>query len=294
MLKNLDKLLALSLAFLAFSHNDLCAQVSLGNCVPNLAFEKTAWQIDHDLFAIHAIPKCGTHFIQRTIHLMTNQTIINRNVMIPKLAEACQHNQILRTFQPYHPDLMNILKNTGHKLIAMVRDPRDALVSHAFYMRTFADRPGDKTRRDFFVVGTNYDQLTFEQQIDSLISGSEHSPSYLDFYLERTGWAKNRESLTIRYEDLVGDAGGGNDEIKKAVVQQIINFIHLDISEEKLQYVLDNMYVNFGENTLEDKVFERSSIGNWRKFLSRDQIRLIKKKIGKEIIQLGYEKDYHW
>ncbi len=259
-----------------------------------MVFDRSSWQVDHDLFIIHAIPKCGTHYIQRTINLMTNQEIINRNVNVPKLTEACLNNQILRSFQPYQDALFQILKKTGHKTLSMIRDPRDALISHAFYMRTFANRPGDKTKRDFFTVGNDYDNLTFEQQIDSLIKGSEYSNSYIDFYRDRLGWALNPESLTVKYEDLVGNAGGGNDKIKRAVVLKIAEFINLDISDKKLQFVLDNMYVDFGEINLDDKVFEHSSIGNWRKFLSEKQINLIKKKIGKEIIQLGYEKNNNW
>jgi hypothetical protein len=259
-----------------------------------MVFDKSKWEYPHDLCIIHAIPKCGTHYIERTIHLMTNQQIAVRNITTNNLQQACSNNQIIRIFSPYSTQSANILKFAEHKIISLVRDPRDALISHAFYMRSFADRPGDKTKRDFFNVGVDYDTLTFEEQIDSLITGGEYSQSYIQYYLDRLGWALSKHSLTIKYEDLVGVAGGGHDELKKDAVLKIIEYIHLDITDEKLQFVLDNMYVDFGEKTLDDKVFERSSIGNWRKFLSRKQIKLIKKKIGKEIIQLGYEKNNNW
>lgn len=259
-----------------------------------MTFDKSNWENAHDLCIIHAIPKCGTHYIERTLHLMTDQTIVVNNITTENLQNACCRNQLIRIFCPYSVAQADLLKNARHKIIALVRDPRDALISHAFYMRTFADRKGEKTKRDFFTVGEDYDTLSFEEQITSLILGGKHSDSYLSYYKDRLGWALKKESLTIKYEDLVGLAGGGTDELKHKAVIKIIDYIHLLISEEKTQYVLDNMYVSFGEKALDDKVFERSSIGNWRKFLSETQIKLIKKKIGKEIIQLGYEKNNNW
>lgn len=261
----------------------------------SVAFDRSAWQVDHDLFVIHAIPKCGTHYIQRTIHLMTNQTIINRNINQAKLAEACASNQILRSFQPYHSDLTKILKETHHKAIAMVRDPRDALISHVFYMRDFPKNPnGDNTKRDFFTVGADFDELSLEQQITSLIVGDEHAQSYIDFYKERTGWALNSKILTIKYEDLLGTAGGGDDAIKRAKVIELAHFIHLDLTNEQLENVLDKMYVDYGDINADGKVFERSTTGNWRTFLTPKQKSLIKKRIGKELIRLGYAEDNNW
>lgn len=261
---------------------------------PTVVFDKSQWENRHDLCVIHAIPKCGTHYIERTVHLLTDQQIALRKITLENLQEACANNQIIRFFFPYSIQEAEILKKHRHKIIALVRDPRDALVSHAFYMRTFANRPGNNIKRDFFRLGEKYDTLSFEQQITSLIVGGEHSDSYIRYYLDRLGWALNKRCLTIKYEDLVGNAGGGNDEIKKAAVLKIVNFINLDITEERLQMALDNMYVDFGEKTLDDKVFERSSIGNWTKFLSYEQVELIKEMIGNEIIQLGYEKSNNW
>jgi len=261
-----------------------------------MAFIKSAWQVDHDLFAVHVIPKCGTHFIQRTLQLMTGQLTVNRNLSAGKLAEACNDNKILRTFQPYNKQLSQFLKSYDHKFIAVIRDPRDALISHVFYMRNFPqNEEGDNTKRDFFVVGSNFDNLTLDEQISSLINGKNGCMSYIDFYKERIGWALNPSHLTVKYEDLLSREGGGNNKVQRATVKEIAAFINLSLSAEQLENVLANMYKDFGENQLEDgRVFERATTGNWRTFLNEEHKEAIKKKIGKEMIKLGYVKDTKW
>ncbi len=58
----------------------------------------------------------------------------------------------MRTFQPYQDFFFQTLKDAGHKTISMVRDPRDALISHVFYMRNYPKNPnGDNRKRDFFI-----------------------------------------------------------------------------------------------------------------------------------------------
>jgi len=260
-----------------------------------MSFIKTR-QMNHDLFALHVIPKCGTHFIQRTLQLMTGQMTINRNLNLEKLTEAYNDNKILRTFQPYQPAFSLLLQRNEHKLISVIRDPRDALISHVFYMRNFPKDPnGDNTKRDFFTVGENFDTLSLDKQITSLIKGENGCMSYIDFYKERIGWALDPVNLAIKYEELLGTLGGGDDKIQKAKVKQIAKFIHLKLTSQELQYVLDNMYVDFGENEVSDgRVFERATTGNWHTFLTEKHKKSIKQKIGKEIIQLGYDKDNKW
>ncbi len=261
-----------------------------------MTFNKTNWQTDHDLFAIHVIPKCGTHFIQHTLYLMTNQETSNFNLTVNKLSEVCSENKLLRTFQPYDKNLARLLVDADHKLISVIRDPRDALISHVFYMRTFSTRQTeDKTKRDFFTVGKNFDDLSLDEQITSLIKGENGCMSYIDFYKERIGWALNPRHLSIKYEEMLSREGGGTNKLQRMTVKKIAAFINLSLSNEQLENVLHNMYKNFGEKELEDgRVFERATTGNWRTFLTEEHKKEIKKRIGKEMIQLGYAEDTKW
>lgn len=262
-----------------------------------MAFLKTSWQIDHDLFALHVIPKCGTHYIQRVITLMTKQDVESSQVTLQNLTEFCNNNKILRTFQPYDSKLASTLKSYNHKVISVVRDPRDALISHVFYMRNYPWNPNtDNTHRDFFIVGKNFNNLSLEEQIDSLIEGKNGCMSYVDYYKQRVGWALNRAHLTIKFEELLPNEGGGKDAIQLRTVKRIAKFINIKMTDAQLQYVVDNMYVKREDNQLDDgRVFERGTKENWRTFLNKKQIKKIKERLNDDvIIPLGYEKNKNW
>lgn len=244
----------------------------------------------HDLFIIHGIPKCGTHFIRKTILFMTDRTFSPGIIFVAHLEDAFYNDKILMTTQPYAEKAAEILQENHHRVISLIRDPRDALVSQAFYMRSF---PG-QSKRDFFVIGPHYDDLTLDEQIFSLIYGSEHSPSYVDYYMERVGWALNPNHHVVKYEDLVGSDGGGEDERKLACLKGIADFIHLDATQEELEKVANKIYTNFGEVSHDHRSYKKASAGNWKEFLNEEHKAALKKKWGNLLIDLGYEETNDW
>ena len=138
----------------------------------------------HDRFVVHAIPKCGTHLIQRLGSLLTNQSFIHSGEInfTNELLLAERTNRLLRLFIPYNVTSRSILEDRKYKTIAMVRDPRDALISMLFYMRR---NWNGSTKRDFFVVDEDFDRLTLNEQISRLIAPQKNGMSYINYYLGR-------------------------------------------------------------------------------------------------------------
>lgn len=257
-------------------------------------WDPSSWSVRHDLFLLHAIPKCGTHYIERIIRLITNKDVCCQNISHSNLRRAYRKKFIIRTFEPYSLEAMQLIEKNRHRLIALIRDPRDALISHVFYMRTYADDPNSKFNRDFFTVGANFDLLTLEKQIKSLIVGDRYAPSYIQFYKERMGWALQKNTLVVKFEDLVEDPIYNNKNAQEATILKIAQYLHLYITVDHLEYVLENMFVKRKDREENGKLFHRSSVGNWRTFLNEEHKALLKNLIGKELIQLGYEKDLDW
>lgn len=249
-------------------------------------------EVKHDKFVIHSIPKCGTHFIQHVITLMLNKSCPHSPLSIDALRKTECQNQILRIFDGYSTASLNLLKKENYKIITMVRDPRDALISLLFYMRSYK---GKGQRRDFYVVCPNFDDLSFDKQLEALIVGTKDMQSYLTFYTSLAGWALNPYSLMIRYEDLVGNEGGGSDALQAQAIQDIANYLNINLTNGLLNHILHNMYVKKGKNLVHEKnVFVRSSIGNWSTFMKKKHRKLFKKHAGNLLIQLGYEKNNDW
>lgn len=178
-----------------------------------------------------------------------------------------------------------------HKVVSMYRDPRDALVSHVFYMRKFK---GKERKRDFFWVSKDFDSLSFDDQLTALITGKDDMQSYLALFKSRMGWVKDPYSLPIRYEDLVGSQGGGNSKKQKRALVAIAKYLGMTLSNEKLQYVINNIYHAEDSKLQNNKEFKRATLGNWKKFFNKEHKILFKEHFGKQLIALGYEKDLNW
>lgn len=257
------------------------------SCPFNLSAQKNS----HDNFVIHSIPKCGTHFIQRIINLLTKQDIFNAQISENSLSQSSNEGIILRTHEPYSAEAFNLLINKDFKMIAMFRDPRDALISHLFYMRTFA---GKGRKRDFFVVSENFDELSFDEQLTLLITGTHDMESYLEYYFNRIKWVLKPYTLSVKYEDLVGSEGGGDDVLQRQAILDIANYIGLELSENKLNFVLNNMYVKKPDVQQDGNVFSRATSGNWKNFFKPSHTKLFKGRLKFLLVKLGYEKNSTW
>lgn len=249
-----------------------------------------AWSSEHSNFFIHSIPKCGTHYIQRIIQLMLPQDISLGEVSYKNLQAVNDKGAILRSHGPFSLAGQEIAYRANFKCVSMVRDPRDALISHLVYMDTFDHHVA---RRDFFVVGPGYDDLSLDDKITTLINGGNGTQSYIDYFVARIGWSLTPTSFMVRYEDLIGD-----DEVaqynKMNTILNLAAFMGLDLSIDHLSFVIENMYVKRKDIEKEGIVYERASSGNWKEFLNEDHKRLLKDKIGQILIMLGYERDYNW
>lgn len=289
---------------LAFSIQDL---------QKNHPFNKN-WTTTHDPFYAHAIPKCGVFQMRRLCHLLTSQQLrfqtINQ-ILRKKFNE--QHN-VMMTCETFTPNALEILKSTPYKMIVIIRDPRDALISQVHYMRLFGMRKNSSKRRDFFSVGADFDTISLDQQITSLIQGDEHAESYIDYYKQRLGWALSGYAHIIKYEDIAGSAGNQlsdetqqaqQDEIKLQTIRKLANYLNMNLSDDHLQYIFDNLYYNQtpyagikppvdGQDIMDSQIYKRASTGQWKNFLNESHKLLLKATVGEELIQLGYESDFNW
>lgn len=260
----------------------------------NLQMDAKNASYKHSPFVVHSIPKCGTHFIQRTMTLLTKQKFRHsgENNFENHLEDAEKRNLLLRLFGPHTQIGNQILTKKRYKLVAMIRDPRDALISLLFYMRRGW---GDTSRRDFFIVDHDFDSLSLDEQIMSLIEPRKNGLSYLNYYNSRIGWALSPKSLIVKYEDLVGEEGGGDLNSQIKTIFSIIDYTNLQISHDEVQDILPQLYAReIKPIRVGNKIFQPGYIGNWKTFLNEEHKTLLKKYWGDLLIQLGYEEDYNW
>lgn len=167
----------------------------------------------------------------------------------------------------------------GTKVILLVRDPRDTVVSWYFEM----------TRRRHL---SGSEAPDFKGSLQQFIHEERAGLNTIIGYMN--GWAENRgvpdDFLMVRYEDLHKDA--------RHELTRIFEFLDMsDVSEEILLKAVDfaafdNMRRMEKENTLDMKIFQPGDendensfktrvgkTGRWREYFSAEEIQFINQRV---------------
>lgn len=243
-------------------------------------------------FLIHAIPKCGIHFIQKTIEEMTGQECLPKGRVSGEMVATSQAGGTVVCFHgPYSESQLKIMKRHNARLISMIRDPRDALVSLVFHLRHFK---GKGSLRDFLYVVPNFDELSFDEQLKSVMTHPDSRYNYIELYKNRVKWRTYPNACRVRYERLVGSKGGGDDLLQLVEVVNICRFIGKEENIDECIAIADKIYNQHGDEEADGKLFHHAQIGSWKVFFNDEHKAIAKRRLGQLLINLGYEKNLDW
>lgn len=237
------------------------------------------------------IPKAGTNLIFQLLYNLPKYRIYtgrglrpwmfdSENALIKRITKI-KKGQILHGHVPKFPVLNEVIDNHNIKVIFMIRDPRDVLLSHMKYVTNI-----DKTHR----THTFFKDLKNDTaQIKALLYGEpgivESIPTVYSRY---SGWRDCQSAITIRFEDLVGKEGGGTDQDQKKSIKRILNHLHLDLNEKEIGKLAAKVF------NKESDTFRSGKINQWKHHFEPSEIKLIKENLGQTLIEYGYEKDTNW
>lgn len=182
---------------------------------------------------------------------------------------------------PFSPAAVGLLKQLGIKMVLMLRDPRDVVVSHAKYVATNPDHP----------LHTLYSKLSVDEQIEISICGSDKSnPSLTDIgsrLKSILGWMEQPFVYTTYFEKLVGKKGGGSDEEQLNELQEIAEFLGIDTDNDQLSQIAANIFGGTG-------TFRKGKIAGWKKDFNENHKKLFSQNCGQLLIDIGYEENNDW
>lgn len=263
------------------------------------------------------IPKSGTHLLLKCLTLMGIKDISYDYWVEPKVryfndlsqpvpanlkkAFASRYKKAFERHLPYTPESEKFFSERCFASFFMIRDPRAQLISQA---KTFqAARIGGKKRSiENFALDM---LLNRKENFLPLINHLKHKnlPEHVvvsmadlfiklgfeKFYKMFTPWMKAKNFYTVKFENLVGDKGGGSrtEQIKeiKAIAQQM----GVTLSNTKINAICDNLFGDSG-------TFRQGQIDSWKKYFTPAIKSAFKSQpyLMKLLIDLGYEKDNNW
>ncbi len=251
-----------------------------------------------------SVPKSGTWMLSKAVGLIANKQAFifpialkdasrYYQLSLSELEQGLDENIIRNSHLIFKPEYEAFFQNKNVKIFFILRDPRDQLVSQAFYM----------------LKNGSYDGSTFDKLLFALIGDDAESPvfgtyhfqdiplsyqlskKYIShvkrFYEAFLPWLASSICYTTTFEKLVGAAGGGTDRAQLQELQNIAKHLEISLTEEQMQVI---GWKIFGGSL----TFREGKIGSWKKYFTEEHKRAFKAVAGDLLIALGYEKDLHW
>ncbi len=226
---------------------------------------------------IITIPKSGSHLILKCSQLLLKK---EREWILPEtfspssetllfFINKYNRDKIIMSHLYYGKDYSSIFLQENGRIIFNLRDPRDQIVSFAHYKKEIPEWYPE-------AIGISIDNI-----ITDLIININN---YYNYWLP---WIDFPYALTIRFEDLVGSKGGGNDAQQLATIKAIAKHVSVELSEEHAHQIVTSL---FGDSW----TFRKGQIGAWKEEFTPEHKKLFKQYGGELLIKLGYEKDLNW
>ncbi len=245
-------------------------------------------------FLIITIPKSGTHLLLKALAFLTDAK--------PRKTKHIEfffeddfiyepNTYIQALHQPASVANRALVQRHNLPVIFLIRDPRDQLISSIYWIEKHKEKHGfsllENLSKENAITMILSDYRTFNINPTAL-----RCRTIKDFYYSYLGWTTYSRTLTVRFEDLVGSKGGGNDEKQKETLKAIAQHIGVKLENEKLEYIANNL---FGiSDGCRPKTFRSGQIGSWKNHFTPEHKRLFKQTTGNLLIKLGYEKDDNW
>lgn len=239
---------------------------------------------------MNSIPKSGTNLLESALGVFPmlrragGRTLMawgSVDAMALKKVADIKKGQFAAAHLPAFPEVISLVEREGIKSLCMIRDPRDVVVSHFKYVnsidlthilhRHYASLPDDDARLLCSIRG---------------VPGMHASTR--DVLVNYEGWLTHPGTLIVRFEDLIGGAGGGDDSAQMSVMRKIAGHLGIRVTEDELKEICSNTYSTKGPT------FRSGKTGGWRKYFKDEHKKAFKELAADLLIVYGYEKDADW
>lgn len=253
---------------------------------------------------VNSVPKAGTHLVTSILDLLPDMCTSGVHLDTlsagrygkakPEAADLDWHTvrTSLQRVKPgqyatshlwSHPTLFTILKELGFQSIFIVRDPRDIIVSDAEYIRRLRRHPQYKRFRNEYPDR--------EARLRALIDGfptSRWGPSQVPLVQRLQAfqpWLDPQDNvLCCRFEDLIGDAGGGSHAAQRARVTEIGQHVNRDLDEAELDRICLTAWSS------QSPTFRKGAAGDWRVALSGSTLKYFNERVDERVMDAyGYK-----
>ncbi len=169
----------------------------------------------------------------------------------------------------------------------ILRDPRDVVVSHVFYVTGMEAR---HVHHQYYASLPDFDsRLTV-----SILGRPDADVEFPDIagrFTPYLGWLEHPEVLTLHFEDLIND----RRSTLTRIMDHFLARAPLRVSSPEgapRRLILESLESSI--NPSRSPTFRSGKTGEWKKHFTNEHKKIFKNVAGDLLIRLGYEKDNHW
>lgn len=244
---------------------------------------------------INSRAKSGTFLLRRTLSLLPSfaprwsyHGLVSDTPRLYQKIQKIRSGQYVSGHLYWSSELVELLVTHDIRTLFIIRDLRDVAVSLADYLTYkntnhrlhpyFKSLPSDDARLMAVIVGI---PATVLQDGKRAISIGESAIAFAP-------WLNEPNCLAVRFEDLIGSAGGGSDRKQLENVRAIVNYLGVELNDTQIEQVAGEIF--FKRST----TFRKGQIGDWQNHFKDEHKQAFKEVAGEALISLGYENGYDW
>lgn len=243
---------------------------------------------------VNSVPKAGTHLLKRGLALLPGVSALDLHFDIRQLAEDVRAGLLelppgaaATAHLVHRPDYVAALRGLDLAQFLMLRDPRDVALSLAEYI----------PRQPAHYLHGLFLELPFERRLMACVRGlADPRPAWDSVALHDIAalfgqflpWADEPGVRCLRFEDLVGSAGGGDEGRQAATLRLVAESLDVGLDQAGLAAVAQGIFDR------DSPTFRRGEIGGWRQRYGPEHVRAFKDVAGPLLVELGYERDQDW
>lgn len=260
--------------------------VTLRNLSPaNLTRKKSLYPV-----LLNSIPKAGTHMLEEMLEVVPELSFAGKKtISCWESADAKTLASITRMRRGYFslahlpalPEVVCAVEEANAKVIFLIRDPRDVVLSFSNYVLHI-----DKTHMAHNYLAS-FD--TEEEVIQAVIEGNKPGVANLKVLLEKfSGWEGLPFVLICKYEDFLSPSRGGDKKRQEAAIRRILQHIEVHPEESLISSMLDRL------SSESSSTFNQGGARRWVGKFTETHKQSIKSLAGEWLIHYGYEKNTDW
>jgi len=239
---------------------------------------------------VNGSPKTGTTWMLKMIQSIPGyQEVGNFNGEIARYHNV-QAGDVVHGHDWLSPELAEILDKNAIKVVLMIRDPRDQLISRVFHIQRVQDHAWHQKLKS----------VSMDEAIMLCIEGGDGLPGMRTMIELTQTWLDKRLNIVcVRYEELLAEP------VKE--FRRVVDYLEIQMSDALIESIVArNQFERlasgkkFWKETRKqgqadpNSHFRKGITGDWQNYFNEAHKEKFKQLAGDKLIELGYEQDMNW